>query len=449
MKEKSVDMKEVIKNWNPRYKRNVYLYLWIYGILGCVTGITNDALLSYFDIVAPKLISGLNIFTAISALLMSGLILTVHDVGYRKVLLILPPITTVFLILTTLTANQYIIMLAYVISMTTIGIYDIIYPLMWTSYIPEKIRTQFFTIVMVVNLVTQTIFVFLGGKAVVYLFSKLQHIAYWRASDLSARPENMHGLVLSNYTNAFKYVILFIALINVFAFILAYFIKDKPEDYRSTQKNEKGMVSAKAYKKLINKTTIMWIIYVCGIQLGARLVVPYIPIYLNNYLHIPRGITSTINTFQTAAMFIGYLFAPFLEKKLGTIVSIAAGTLTCAPLMVLLANGRAIAPGITLFVIVGVLLFLRSGLANATMPINQKFQMIIVDKDARPAFTAVIQISMAIVGIIDGLFTGIYLFKTPDGYFNAYYIAAGIYVVLSILLIVAMYKKYNWIDREQ
>lgn len=448
MNEKNESIKEAIANWNPRYKRNVYLYLWIYGILGAVTGITNDALLSYLQIVSPELISGLNIFTAISALLMSFIILSVHEVGYRKILLLLPPISTIFLILTTLTTNQPIIMIAYVISMTSIGLYDIIYPLMWTSYIPEKIRTKWFTTVMIVNLVMQTLFVFLGGKAVVFLFSKLDHIAYDYASALSAHPELMHGVVLNTYTNAFKIVIVFTALINIFAFILAYFIKDEPADYRNTQQEKTGLTKLDTYKKLFNKTTIMWIVYVCGIQLGARLVVPYIPIYLNNYLHIPRGITSTINTVQTAAMFIGYMFAPFLEKKLGTVVSIASGTLACAPLMVLLANGRAIAPGVTMFVIVGVLLFLRSGLANATMPINQKFQMIIVDKDLRPAYTAVVQVAMAIVGIVDGLFTGFYLFKTPNGYFTAYYITAAIYVVLSVLLIVKMVKKYNRIDEK-
>lgn len=125
-------------------------------------------------------------------------------------------------------------------------------------------------------------------------------------------------------------------------------------------------------------------------------------------------------------MFIGYFFAPFLAKKLGAIVSIAAGTLTCAPLMFLMANGRHFGTGITLFVVVGVLLFLRSGLANATMPIQQEVQMIIVDKDMRPAFTAVVQIAYAVIGIIDGLFTAFYLLKTPAGYANAYYIATAL-----------------------
>ena len=443
--------KAAIKNWNPRYRRNVYLYLWIYGILGAVTGITNDAALSYFDIVAPGLISGLNIFNAITALLMSLMIVWVHELGYRKILLILPPLTSIFLALTTITTNQIIIMFAYIISWTAIGVYDLMYPLMWTSYVPKEIRTKMFTVVMVVNLVAQTILTFIGGKAVVYFFSKMQGISYDIASNLSAHTAQLSGSYLANYTNAFRIVLILTALVNVVAFVLAIFIKDEPKDYRTVgmKKPQTPEEKKKAFEALINKKTIMWILYIAGIQLGARLVVPYIPIYLNDYLHIPRGITSTINTFQTAAMFIGYFFAPFLAKKLGAIVSIAAGTLTCAPLMFLMANGRHFGTGITVFVIVGVLLFLRSGLANATMPIQQEVQMIIVDKDMRPAFTAVVQIAYAVIGIIDGLFTAFYLLKTPAGYANAYYIATALYVVVSILLIVMFAKQYNWILDEK
>lgn len=98
-------------------------------------------------------------------------------------------------------------------------------------------------------------------------------------------------------------------------------------------------------------------------------------------------------------MLIGYVFAPFLEKKLGAIVSVATGTLTCVPVMLLLANGRRLGSGSVLFVIVGILLFLRTGLANATMPIQQEVQMVIVDKDLRPAFTGVVQIAYAVVGV--------------------------------------------------
>src|SRR5699024_6558282 len=86
---------------------------------------------------------------------------------------------------------------------------------------------------------------------------------------------------------------------------------------------------------------------------------------------------------------------------------------------------------------------LRTGLANATMPIQQEVQMGIVDKDLRPAFTGVVQIAYAIVGVIDGLFTEFYLCTTQDGYPNAYYIAAIIYVIASDLLLDIYAKKHN------
>ncbi|WP_103661526.1 MFS transporter [Lactobacillus sp. HT06-2] len=436
--------REVVRQWNPRYKRNVYIYLCIYGILGAVTGITNDAALSYYKIVAPHLISGLNIFNAATAILMSLMITTVHKWGYRKILLVLPPMTAIFMALTCVTTNQAVIMIAYTISWTAIGVYDLMYPLMWTSYVPGKIRTKMFSVVMIVNLITQTICTFLGGKAIVLFFSMIRKISYGEASTLSARPETMVGQTLVDYTNSYRILLLITAAVTMLAFILALFIKDIPSDYRSEGTASNTKTDKKAmYKKLLNKKAVMWIAYIAGVQLGARLIAVYVPIYLNNYLHIPRDVTSPINTFVQAAMLIGYFFAPFLEKKLGAIVSVAAGTLTCVPVMLLLANGRHLGSGMVLFVIVGILLFLRTGLANATMPIQQEVQMVIVDKDLRPAFTAVVQIAYAVVGVIDGLFTEFYLFNTQDGYANAYYIAAVIYVIASVVLLVFFAKKYN------
>ena len=49
---------------------------------------------------------------------------------------------------------------------------------MWTSYVPSKIRTKMFTVAMVVNLIAESIMMFIGGKAVVFIFSKLQSISY-------------------------------------------------------------------------------------------------------------------------------------------------------------------------------------------------------------------------------------------------------------------------------
>ena len=91
---------------------------------------------------------------------------------------------------------------------------------------------------------------------------------------------------------------------------------------------------------LAQKDIVLFVIFLALIRVGAYLVTPYFPIYLNNFLHIQRGTVSTIITLQTFAMLIGYTFAPWLEKKLGSIVSISVMTLSCTPLMLLMAKGN-------------------------------------------------------------------------------------------------------------
>ena len=178
-------------DWNPRYKRNVIIYLWVYGILGGVTGITNNALLSYLDIAAPKMVTGLNTYSAISTLLMSLTILMVHSMGYKKILLTAAPVTIIGLVGTILTKNPVLIVIGYVISQTTIGLYDYMYPIMFSVYVPKKERTRLFTIVMSDNLIFQTIVTFFGGKLVVWFFSLFQGLTYNQASTWSAHQDAM------------------------------------------------------------------------------------------------------------------------------------------------------------------------------------------------------------------------------------------------------------------
>lgn len=63
-----------------------------------------------------------------------------------------------------------------------------------------------FTVVKVVNLIAESIMMFIGGKAVVFIFSKLQGISYQTASNLSADSNAMKGAMLSNYISAYKWV---------------------------------------------------------------------------------------------------------------------------------------------------------------------------------------------------------------------------------------------------
>lgn len=302
---------------------------------------------------------------------------------------------------------------------------------------------------MIDNLLWQSLFTFLGGKAVVYFFGKLQGVSYAQASLLSEHQETMHGAMLAYYVTAYKEIILVAAVLAAIAFIFALAMKDHPEDYRTSasMQTTKSKWNLQNYKALANKTILMWILYSVLMGFGASLVLPYIPIYLNNYLHIARGVTATINTLQTVAMFVGYMAAPFLERKLGTIVSIVSTILLCTPLMFIMANGQMLGRGMMLSVIICIVLFLRSGIANAASPISQTLQMAMVDKDYRPAFSAILSLVSAVSGILSGLFCTFVLLTSIKGYATAYLIAGVLYLISGIFLLVAFKKKYNDLTR--
>lgn len=102
----------------------------------------------------------------------------------------------------------------------------------------------------------------------------------------------MHGTMLAHYTTAYKDVILIAVVLAALAFLFALAIKDRPVDYRMTasaQAAQKTKWNLQNYRALANKTVFMWLLYMVLVGFGASIVVPYIPIYLNNYLHIARG----------------------------------------------------------------------------------------------------------------------------------------------------------------
>lgn len=435
-------------HWEKRYKRNCFVYIIIYGLLGAVTGITNDTLTSYLDLVAPNVVTRLNIYTAIGSVLMAIMLIYIHKTGYKKVLIVAPILTIATLFAMIYSNNTELIAISYAILMAGIGIYDFMYPLMYSVYVPRKIRTFMMSAVMVTNLVTQAIVTFFGGKVVVWVFSNLMHVSYSKASVLSGDQAKMTGDTLSAYITSYKSVIYIAVAFTALAFVCSLFLKERPSDYIETEAELEERQAKKAvnFKLLAKKDIVLFVVFLALIRFGAYLITPYFSIYLNNYLHIQRGTVSTIITLQTFAMLIGYTFAPWLERKLGSIVSISVMTLSCVPLMFLMARGNMFGSGVALAI--GIILFLRSGLANASMPIQQSLQMVLVSKNLRPAFSSLITIVNAAMGIIVGIFTLTVLLKSPSGYATAYYIAGGFYTVACILLLV-LKRKYNWIMKNE
>lgn len=429
--------------WDSRWKYNCAIFLISYTFMGAVTGITNDSFLSYLNLTVPDVVKGLPMYSSIATFVMAMMLLLVHKLGYKKIIMFAPIVLVGALISCISSNNGNIILIANILVNIGAGLFDFIYPLMFTSYTPKDKRVSMFSRVMYCNLISQSILTFLGGKVVVWKFSKLLGITYEKASILSEDAKKLNVEQLRCYVESYKFVLWIAVAFTIVSLICLFFLREKVEDYQETEDEIKNKKSTKKFdfKIFCNKYILMWVVIFSIIRFGALLVTPYFPIYLNNFLHISRGTVSTIITAQTVAMVLGFLTAPYLERKLGSIVAISTSIFLCIPLMLLMANGNMFSSNIAL--IVGAILFIRSGLANASNPIQQSLPLTFVSKNLVPTYSSFMLISNSVIGIFAGIFARYSLLKTEAGYGRAYYITSVLYAIACMLLLVLFFKKYN------
>ncbi|MGL6114453.1 MFS transporter [Cetobacterium sp. SF1] len=431
------------KGWNKRWKYNCAIFIISYIFMGAVTGITNDSYISYLNLTVPDVVKGLPMYTSIGTFIMAMSLLLVHKLGYKKIIIFAPVVLIGALLACIYSSNGKIILLANILVNVGAGLFDFIYPLMFTSYTPKEKRISMFSRVLYCNLISQSILTFLDGKIVVWKFSKYLGLNYDKTSALSGNASQLNPEQIFLYIKSYRFVLWLAILFTVLALICLFFLKEKVEDYQETPEEMSSRKSEKKFdiKLFCNKYIIMWIVIFSIIRFGALLVTPYFPIYLNNFLHISRGTVSTIITAQTIAMVLGFLTASYLEKKLGSIVAIASTMILCIPLMLIMANGTMLGGNIAW--IIGSVLFIRSGLANASNPIQQSLPLTFVPKNLAPAYSSFILISNSIVGIFAGIYARYSLLKTDAGYGVAYYITGTLYFIGVILLLIIFTKKYN------
>ena len=431
------------KNWDRRWKYNCAIFIISYIFLGAVTGITNDSYVSYLNLTVPDVVKALPMYSSIATFIMAMLLLLVHKLGYKKIIICAPIVLIGALLSCIYSTNGTVILIANILVNIGAGLFDFIYPLMFTSYTPKEKRISMFSRVMYCNLISQSILTFLNGKIVVWKFSKYLGISYDKASILSENSKMLNTSQMGYYINSYQFTLWIAIIFTILGLGCLFFLKERVEDYRETPEEIEARKAEHKFslKVFCNKYIIMWVVIFSIVRFGALLVTPYFPIYLNNYLHISRGTVSTIITFQTLAMVLGFLAAPYLEKKFGSIVSISITTILCIPLMLLMAKGTIFGGNVAW--VIGIILFLRSGLANTSGPIQQSLPLTFVPKNLAPAYSSLIMVSNSIVGIFAGLYARYSLLQTDAGYGKAYYITSTLYFISSVLLLLVFFKKYN------
>ncbi len=242
-------------------------------------------------------------------------------------------------------------------------------------------------------------------------------------------------------------------------------------------------------KKLMKKNTVVYLIYWGLTNFGMGLFTSYFTVFLNRVLYIDKATSSLLVSISYGAMVIFMLFTdkcvkkfgqvvtlvgtslmaiPFMlliavsisygamvifmlftdkcVKKFGQVVTLVGTSLMAIPFMLLIAQGDRF--GNNMVWVVGISLFMRAGLMNLSSPIDSSFSMEIVEPELRPIYASIINFIAGIASIVSGYYTGKYLFVNLEGYREAYYIAAGIYGVASLIFILN-FMKYNRVSSEE
>lgn len=430
-------------SWDRRWRYNCAIFLISYIFMGAVTGITNDTYVSYLELTVPDVVKALPMYSSIATFVMAMGLFLVHRYGYKKIIILAPLVLIAALLACIYSRDDMVLLIANILVNIGAGMFDFIYPMMYTSYAPKEHRVSLFARVMYCNLISQSILTFFNGKIVVWKFSQYMNISYDQASNLSEHPALLSASSMVKYICSYEFALWIAIAFTALSLICLFFLREQVSDYQETKEERDKRQSEKKFdwRLLCNKYIVMWIIAFSIIRFGALLVTPYFPIYLNNFLHISRGTVSTIITMQTLSMVLGYLAAPYLEKKLGSIVSISLFIFLCIPLMLLMANGMMF--GANIAWCIGIILFLRSGIANATAPIEQSLPLTFMSKDLVPAYSSFMLIANSAVGIIAGLYARYWLLATDSGYATAYYVTSVFYIIAAILIFAFFFKKYN------
>lgn len=321
-----------------------------------------------------------------------------------------------------------------------------IIPLILMVYADEKKRVSTFSKAIFLNVLGVTIATFLDGKLVVLKLKYALGISYSSASELTSHVNKMNPTQLNAYISSYRFVIWISCILAIILFFLILFTKEEKIDYKNTVFDLENSLNKSTLDAFKSKYIIVWIIFICFLNIDDNLVGPHIPVYLNRILHISRGTTSTLISLESIGMMLFVITAPWVIKKLGRIKHFSLFLFLSVPLMLLIGFGGIF--GAYMPVFIGMIMFIRWGCTHSYHPTMSILPMTFVTKENRPVLSAIVTLIAGIFSIIVGIFGKYYLFKNVNGYHEMFYIIAVVYPIASAMIFITYRKKYDKFEEE-
>lgn len=427
-------------NETKRIDKNALLFTLSFGVMGGIFGLINDAFRSYIRIVNSDVSKNFTIYIGIAMIILTLVIISINKFGFKKILIFLELLIMVAFFTAITIPNSYILPLDIIALQLGYKAFNFIIILVMVSYSSIGNRIFRFARALLLYVFIEAIVSMFDGKLVIYIFKNFLNITYTKANLLSKNVDKLSSLQLHSYLISYKIVIILGILLTIFSLSFLLFIKEKESDFRDPIQFNNWKEKIGAYIDFgifKDKYIIIWIIYSTLMSLDSTLIAPNLAVYLSNYLHIERGVVSTLISAKSFGEVLLLLITPFLVKKLGAIKAFSLLLLFSAPLMLLLTFGTST------ILVIGIALFFRYGFTMATHPIQNSLELLLVKKNLRAFLVAS---TVAFDGIISS-FVGFYgkkvFFYSASGYQSLFMIFTVVFVISAILIYFGYRKRFK------
>lgn len=193
-----------------------------------------------------------------------------------------------------------------------------------------------------------------------------------------------------HYLQGNRDVLLLVAVLALVGLIPVLLIREEREDHciAISEQVPWRQRLREMRQALLQRDAVIYLIYWVLISFGMGLFTSYYSIFLNRNLHIDRATSSLLVSLSYLAIVLFLLFTPAVVRRFGQIVTLGGVAMLSVPFMLLIANGDRF--GQFMVPVVGIALFMRSGLINLSSPVDSALSMELVPRQLRPAFASMI-----------------------------------------------------------
>lgn len=432
-----------------REKRNLILFIISYVLNNLVSGILYDTYVNYLQEVSLDIATSFWAFYGYATFISALLLLAVPKTGYKLPLIFCAVACTAALFSVVFLNAAGVLYVTTLLALTGVQLHYIMlapFVAAYTSHIGNK-DIDWYTRTYYMGYVGYFLTTYLGGVFTVKMFSLHAGETYAAAKELTSYIADVSPALRTAYLQGNKDVLLITGVLSALCIPPVLLIREEKSDYAALRQENRKSLKKRTHDiitVLFRKDALLYLAYWAIVSFAMGLFTSYYTVFLNRNLHIDKATSSLLVSISYAAIVVFMLFTPVVVKKLGAVSTICVSMLLSIPFMLLIANGDAF--GNAMIPVVGAALFMRAGLANLSSPADSALCMYIAQKNLRPAYASVVNFLAGIVSIISGNYTGKILFQNQEGYRTAYYIAASLYLVATLIVFFGL-RKYNKVSK--